>query len=60
MPMVRKKKILFKRPNKNKTRSRLRPADRDVLGGICYVPAKTVSKIYRKHLVESSGSSRGH
>lgn len=54
------KKGFFSRPNKNKTQSRLRPADRDVLGGFCYVPAKTVSKIYRKHLAESTGRSRGH
>lgn len=56
MPLVG----LFLRPNKNKTRPRLRPADRDVLDGFCYVPAKTVSKIYRKHLAESIGRSGGH
>lgn len=51
---------IFLRPNKNKTWSRLKPADRDVLDGFCYVPTKTVSKIYRKHLAESIGESRGH
>lgn len=60
MPLVGKKKGFFSRRNKNKTQSRLRPANRDVLGGFCYVPAKTVSKIYRKHLAESTGRSRGH
>lgn len=51
--------FFFLRPNKNKARPRLRPTDRDVLGGFC-VPAKTISKIYRKHLAESTRRSRGH
>ena len=48
------------RLNKNKTRSRLRPANRDILGRFHYVLAKAVSKIYRKHLAKSTGRSRGH
>lgn len=60
MPLVGEKKIFFLRPNKNKTQPRLRPAHSDVLDGFRYVPAKTVSKIYRKHLAESTGKSRGH
>lgn len=60
MPLVGEKRDFFLRPNKNKTQPRLRPAHRDVLDGFRYVPAKTVSKIYRKHLAESIGKSRGH
>lgn len=48
----------FLRPNKNKTLSRPRPAAHHVPGGLCYVPAVTVSRICRKHLAEPTGRSQ--
>lgn len=49
----------FSRLNTNKSGSRRRPADRDVLGGFATRRQKPVSKIYRKHLAKSLGRSRG-